>query len=159
WVDRDERGGPKAFFTSHNAKSASTVSTPGTSRHAITVGNYVITKTIDDSDDPHDDLAESSSVGPTRNGFPKPDIAAPGEVMASARSVETTNCCHKCCCDCCFQRYEAFHGTSAAAPHVTGAVALMLQQEPLLDNATIRRRLRRGADQPEGLAQGSLPNN
>ena len=51
--------------------------------------------------------SESSSQGPTNDGRTKPDIAAPTYVQTSVKS--------------------SFSGTSAAAPHVAGAVALYIQ--------------------------------
>ena len=51
--------------------------------------------------------SESSSQGPTWDGRTKPDIAAPTYVKTSVKS--------------------SFSGTSAAAPHVTGALALYME--------------------------------
>lgn len=59
-----------------------------------------------------------SSEGPTTDGRPKPDISAPDRVQTSLTA--------------------SFAGTSAAAPHIGGAVALLMAQNPGLLPAQIR---------------------
>ncbi|MFV0645743.1 MAG: S8 family peptidase [Sphingomonadaceae bacterium] len=63
-------------------------------------------------------LARFSSVGPTRDGRPKPLLAAPGVRVLSARS--RTDPASE-------PGYIRMSGTSMAAPHVTGTVALMME--------------------------------
>jgi hypothetical protein len=53
--------------------------------------------------------------GPTRKNGPKPDVNAPGEKVTAARSNSVDH-----------QAVVTLSGTSMAAPHVTGAMALVL---------------------------------
>lgn len=86
-----------------------------------------------------------SSRGPSPLAAePKPLITAPGAQILSAFPNS---------------RYALFNGTSMAAPHVTGAVALMLAAEPRLTNADIMERLAAAAGNlvhDDGKGWGSL---
>jgi subtilisin family serine protease len=57
-----------------------------------------------------------TSAGPSFNPLfsQKPELSAPGENISSAQALDTD--------------HSDLSGTSAAAPHVTGIIALMLQQ-------------------------------
>lgn len=63
----------------------------------------------------------------------KPDLAAPGEAIVSARA-DTTD------------QYQAQTGTSMAAPHVSGAAALLLQARPGMNPGSVKRVLLASAD-------------
>jgi Subtilase family len=54
------------------------------------------------------------------------------------------NCCD-CCPDYCCILYEDLSGTSMSAPHVTGTIALMLEENPRLSNADILKYLQASA--------------
>lgn len=103
------------------------------------------------ADDPLGGIASASSPGPTLGGKRKPDISAPGAHIATSCSHDvlgfcsdtgtrtrcvqpdpcqpTGNCVEPCTAD---ATHRYFSGTSAAAPHVTGCLALFLQQERML---------------------------
>jgi Subtilase family len=131
---------------------ASTLTTPGTARNVITVGAY-------GSQDGK--LADFSSRGPTlaTDGRQKPDICAPGlenspeEGIKSAKNKAEVGCC----CDCCYDFYTDMCGTSQAAPHVTGVVALMMQRNSNLTFDQIRSTIQTFRRLPAGV--GTLPNN
>ncbi|MEO6866404.1 MAG: S8 family serine peptidase [Gaiellales bacterium] len=93
-----------------------------------------------------DKVPEWSSVGPSPFNDKvgdTPTLAAPGDQILSAEIAGG---------------YAAYGGTSVAAPHVTGAVALMLQANPQATNEQIRDALqstatdidRRGPDYASG---------
>jgi subtilisin family serine protease len=75
-------------------------------------------------------LASFSSPGPTRDGRQKPDIAAPGAVVGSTTSFDIAQACAAAGStnlpD--GMMHTINQGTSMAAPHVTGATALILQK-------------------------------
>ena len=62
-------------------------------------------------------MNDSSSRGPGVGGAPKPDITAPGTSIRSAKSGTG-------------DYFMDSTGTSMAAPHVSGAVALLVQDKP-----------------------------
>jgi subtilisin family serine protease len=53
--------------------------------------------------------------------------------------------------------YDAFDGTSMAAPHVSAAAALLLAEDPALTPAQVIRKLQRSADKVPGMK--TRPNN
>lgn len=85
------------------------------------------------------DRAPFSSIGPTRDGRQKPDIAAPGMAIVSTYSQDNDppqpdnarvgN------------TYYANQGTSMATPMVCGIVAMMLEKDPTLTAAQIKQLL------------------
>ena len=101
----------------------STIISPGASLKAITVGSV----------DKNDVIAVTSSRGPVFSEgreFIKPDVVAPGVSIMSTSSTGG---------------YKTLSGTSMSAPHVAGAVALLLQANPDWTPSMVKNALERSA--------------
>ena len=95
-------------FSAGNAGSGcGSAGTPGNFLEVISLG----------ATDINDNIADFSSRGPSPSGKVSPNISAPGVDVVS--SVPGGG-------------YEAFSGTSMAAPHTTGTIALMLSAKTAL---------------------------
>jgi endonuclease G len=104
WIER--RADSRSEFLKH-ANENMTLSIPGTAYSVITVAAIDACKPIVTGD--------FSSFGPTRDGRRKPDVSAPGVSVIAARGGT-------------FDDAVQMSGTSMAAPHVTGAIALVLSK-------------------------------
>ncbi|RPH91995.1 MAG: T9SS C-terminal target domain-containing protein, partial [Calditrichaeota bacterium] len=156
-----------------------TLAVPGTCKNAITVASFVSKLTWRDFDNNNltfdskgiikeGQLSPFSSRGPVRNGgYLKPEIAAPGQILVSVYSSSASA----------FEPYSIFYsgdtrypnalinqdgdhglssGTSMAAPHVTGAIALLFEQNPALTVQQIKEML--FASTTKDAFVGSVPN-
>ncbi|MGK5685509.1 S8 family peptidase [Actinoplanes sp. URMC 104] len=123
WIQRNA----SAVFLPPFVNPARTISVPGTGRQMITVGSYVVRGAGVGS------ISSFSSLGPTRDGRQAPTLAAPGQAVIAPQPASTGDL------------YGPMQGTSMAAPVVTGAIALMLQKNPLLTQADIRHCLQSSA--------------
>jgi minor extracellular serine protease Vpr len=114
-----------------------TVSMPATAENVVAVGSYV-SRTDWPGQNPvflllsnpeMDGLSEWSSGGPTRDGRMKPDITGPGEFIIAPRSRDSEIAGWARLAN---RHYRVWNGTSMSAPHVTGLIALMLEEKPEL---------------------------
>ena len=126
---------------SANTNGYGTITAPGNDPYVITVGAMKTEGTATRSDDL---VASYSSKGPTLfDQIVKPDIVAPGNQIVSilgnntlAQEFPSNNR---------DGAYFVLSGTSMATPVVSGAVALLLQQNPALTPDQVKARLMKTA--------------
>uniref|UniRef100_K3X3W8 subtilisin n=1 Tax=Globisporangium ultimum (strain ATCC 200006 / CBS 805.95 / DAOM BR144) TaxID=431595 RepID=K3X3W8_GLOUD len=133
------------FAIGNAGPGCQTANTPGDYSNVISVGNTDI----------NDGLATTSSKGPSVTGLLKPEVSAPGSEVRSAWSTGDAV-------------YNTISGTSMAAPHVAGVVALLLNANPSLKFADVKRILTTTVDTATlksagrtcgGTRDGTFPNN
>jgi endonuclease G len=105
WIERTT-GIPSAF--ADHASEEMTLSIPGTAASVIAVGAVEAGDIIR--------VGAFSSYGPTRDGQKKPLVCAPGVGIRAANGGTANG-------------IRSDSGTSMAAPHVTGAIALVLSRK------------------------------
>jgi serine protease AprX len=105
-----------------------TISKPGDDPYVVTVGAADLRGTVERSDDL---VAGFSSIGPTQDGFAKPDLVAPGVTVVSGRAPGSMvdDFRPEARVD---EHYFKGTGSSQAAAVVSGVAALMFAAKPSL---------------------------
>jgi subtilisin family serine protease len=120
WIDLDTAPESQSSFSREEAERVGTLASLGCGERTISVGAYY---EIPEGQP----VAFMSSEGPTRDGRPKPDVAAPGYQVQSANAsggpLPTLT--------------APMSGTSVSAAHVSGLAALLFQTDAALDYATL----------------------
>lgn len=127
------------FSNGNSGSSCGTVGAPASYTNVLGVGATNSTDTI----------ASFSSRGPSPfGGTVKPGVSAPGVSVRSAYSSGNT-------------AYTSLNGTSMAAPHVSGLVALLLDANPALSLSQITANLTGNTLQiaATGCSSSGVPNN
>ena len=147
-----------SVFTGTSVKDSLKIGSPGCSSGSITVASYTTKNKWTDIDGNNREIAfdmnsisDFSSEGPLRNESQKPDIAAPGAMICSALSADST-----------LERgymvsskLRMMAGTSMATPFISGIVALLLQRDKNLDPNGIKSLLKNNGRIP-GKPQGTF---
>ncbi|AUT75538.1 hypothetical protein C2L64_44985 [Paraburkholderia hospita] len=112
WIERTNASAAhRSRFHPDDVDKSTTLGTICNGFHTLAVGAY-------DAHDVDRPLARFSSCGPSRDGRWKPDLVAPGVRILAARSRQRD-------ANGVVPLLTSMSGTSMAAPHATGTVALM----------------------------------
>ncbi|MBI5170105.1 MAG: S8 family serine peptidase [Candidatus Eisenbacteria bacterium] len=147
---------PNWFRAGNTAK---TIGIPGTAKRIVCVGAHTSKTQYVDIDGVTringgtqiDTVAFFSSRGPSRDGRSLPNFTAPGSTILSSLSKDYPAARSSILLGGGLQQQQ---GTSQAAPHVTGIVALMLQRDPSLTPENVRTIL----SQTATVVAGAAPN-
>jgi subtilisin family serine protease len=179
WVDAsfdDATSSGSAYFDL--ATRAGTINVPATHPDLIAVGCTNNRAKWVDSDGiahdlnttayqalaPEDGSCYFSSAGPTAKGEPKPDISAPGAMVAAAMSADAVPgvapfsafgapsglCPDGNECLVIDARHALLSGSSMSSPQVAGAIALLFERSPRLTQPELLRLLKGGVRRPTG---------
>jgi subtilisin family serine protease len=173
-----DASGEEAYF--EVAIRDGTINVPATHPDLIAVGCTVNRTSWIDSDGnafdvgaahgldlfgPVDSTCYFSSAGPTATGVMKPEISAPGALVAAAMSEDAAPakgkesifdapdgiCKNGNACFVVDPGHALLSGSSMSSPQVVGAVALLLERDPALTEPELLRLLEQGARRPQGV--------
>ena len=157
WIDDTEFWGETPAFT--DSDTSLTITDVGSTTKVISVGSYVTYPL--EGDPMAGDISSFSSRGPRRmcskcSFVQKPDLTAPGQWIMSAFSGDTIyfNPDDQ---DRSGEPYIRYQGTSMAAPHVAGAVGLLLQKNRSLTPEDVKNYIPGNAKRDS--FTGEVPND
>ncbi len=104
-----------------------TIASPATADHCIVVGSYITTSDPSLTIHSNRDISEFSSCGPRVDGVSQIDVIAPGEIILSTASRNATGPF-----DFGPGNFTSKRGTSMAAPHLAGIIALAMDSNNYL---------------------------
>ncbi|GAB4533621.1 MAG: hypothetical protein Kow0063_15830 [Anaerolineae bacterium] len=147
-------------FTGTSVADSHKIGSPGSAASAITVASYTtkvrwtdLYGNLQQVGWSLDDISDFSSEGPLRNGAQKPDVAAPGAMIAAPLSADSSVPPRYVVAP----GYRVNAGTSMATPFISGLVGLLLQDNRALDPQQVKAFLRQHSLIPNsGLPAGSF---
>jgi subtilisin family serine protease len=118
WLERGRPGSSPRFLAFHDPDV--TLTAPAGANEVLAVGSYTLSPTLGP-------LSDFSGRGPTRSGSALSHICAPGAPVTTLAPSSTHAVAH-----------TPHRGTSFAAAHVTGAIALILEANNALTRSQLQ---------------------
>ena len=146
WIADNLLGGSYRFLEFPQGDTTMTIAEPGNAENLLTVGSFNSRNSWGSysiGGFPIGELSSFSSKGPTRDGRVKPDIIAPGAWVVSTLAESATVQNYLKVPD---GKHWALAGTSMAAPHAAGAVALIWRASSELTASEVNDLLEQTAD-------------
>ncbi len=156
------------FFYDGDGNDNSTLNEPASAHDVISVGSDISRNSWPSEAGNETEsatigaISDFSGHGPTLDGRNGIDLVAPGEEIGSSLSADagpiTTDCPAGTTQGCTSPdgNHLFLQGTSMAAPHVTGAIALLLEQVPTINVAQAKSLLAQSADTSPLTSGGSV---